>query len=439
MLKCGMSEVNITPPLGTEIPGYFHARIASGIKDELYAKAMVLDDGERVVALIAIDAIAIGKTQVQEIRKRSFEMTGILEKNIMVSATHSHTGGPVESWGEFIHKDDEYLSYLVKKSADAAVLAFNSRKPVRIGWGVGTENGIGFNRRYLMKDGTLRTNPGIKNPDIVKAAGPIDPDVTVMRIDDLDGKPIGVVTNFACHLDVVSGTEFCADYPGELSTVLKKVLGQEVVSLFLTGACGNINHIDVSGKFVTSANHYKRMGKVLAGEVLKCREKIDVTDNVKLASEIAVLAVEVRSPSEEYIEKAEDTIRSTTGEIDELIKSSYGQLIELFYAKEAVRMYYEKEKVTEIDIQVISVGELGIVGLSGEIFVEFGLEIKNRSVFQYNMINTLANGSNGYVPTRDALYSGGYESRLCSSSKLEADAGYKMVDKAVEILSELKD
>ena len=438
MLKFGINEVNITPPLGTEIPGYFHKRIATGIKDELYAKAMVLDDGERIVAVIAIDSIAIKKVQVEEIRIRVFEMTGIIKKDIMVSATHAHTAGPVEAWGEYIHKDDEYLDYLVKKAADAAVLAFNNRKPVRIGFGVGTENEIGFNRRYLMKDGTLVTNPGIKNPDIIKAAGPIDPDVVVMRIDDMDGKAVGVVTNFACHLDVVSGTEFCADYPGELSTVLKKVLGQDVVSLFLTGACGNINHIDVSGKFVTPVNHYKRMGRVLAGEVLKVREKIDLTDNVKLGAEIATFVVEARQPGKDDINKAEDIIKSTTSNIDELITSSYGQLIELFYAKEAIRMYHEKEKAMEIDVQVISVGELGIVGLPGEIFVEFGLEIKNKSAFRYNMINTLTNGSNGYIPTREALSSGGYESRLCSSSKLEADAGYKMVDKAIKILKGLK-
>src|SRR5690606_5821101 len=104
----------------------------------------------------------------------------------------------------------EYLDFLVNKAADAAVLAYAQRREARIGAGSGTVEGIAFQRRYWMKDGTLRTNPGIGNPDVDRPAGPTDPELTVVRIDAADGTPLGIVANYACHTDTVGGTEFSA-------------------------------------------------------------------------------------------------------------------------------------------------------------------------------------------------------------------------------------
>lgn len=422
MIKCGTVELQITPPLGLSIPGYFEDRRSVGIKDELYVKALVLDDGNTVVAIIVIDAVAIHQQDVIAIRERVRSQTGILWENIMVSATHIHTGPPVASTFKCI-RDEEYVSILIKKSADAAVIAFKKMKPVKIGFNVGREESISFNRRFFMKDGSVRTNPGVNNPLIDKPTGPIDPDVCVMRIDDEQGKPQAFVTNFACHPDVVGGNEYSGDYPGELSNTLKKVYGQDIVSLFITGTCGNINHIDVTNKTFIGQDYYIKMGRVLAGEVIKTIEKIETSDNIKIKASLTCFKASTRELSEEMIKKAED-----------LMKLENADPIEKIFAEEIFVYLKKREKTLDVEVQAIKVGDLAIVGLPGEIFVEWGLKLKKSSPFKFNMLNTLANARCGYLPTLEAFSQGGYEPKTTRINQLVPEAVITMVNTVEELL-----
>lgn len=422
MIKCGVSEFVITPSLGTSIPGQLYQRKATGIKDDIYVKALVLDDGSRMIAFIAIDAVSVETREVAEIRKRVFESTGIPESNIMVSATHTHTGPPtLDVFGS--GRDEEYLLFMVKKASDVALIAFNRRVPAKVGFGAGSEKDIAFNRRYWMKDGTVRTNPGIENPLIQRPEGPIDPTVTVMRVDDLEGHPISVVTNYACHLDVTGGTEYSADYPSELSKTLKNVLGQEVVSLFLTGTCGNINHVDVSGNISLEDDHYKKMGRILAGEVLKVREKIKMTNCLDICAGSAKFPIEVRHPSQECIDKA-----------SKFLSEENDDEIEACFAREIMVLQRSTEKSMDVEIQAFRIGNSVVACLPGEIFVEFGLKIRKESPFEQVIISTLSNGTHlGYVPTA-AAFIGGYEPRLTHDSKLVPEAGSILVAKMLELM-----
>lgn len=437
MLKCGFAECDITPILGSIVPGQFHVRYSSGIKDNLYTKATVLDNGTDILAVIAIDALFVEESSVKSIREKINKLIGIPKTNIMVSATHIHSGGPVCSWGDYIKKDATYIEHMINKSVDAAVIAYKKAKPAQISFGVGTENGISFNRRFLMKDGTVRTHAKRNDPNIDKPAGPIDPDVTIARIDDEEGNLMGVITNFACHLDVVGGDEYSGDYPGELSRMLKKTYGDNIVSIFITGTCGNINHNDATGKFVSTKNHYIRMGKVLAGEVIKTLEKTVPSSNLTLASKSHTIEIAVRQPSKEDLDKAKALLENTKGNCNDLANNPGANLVECFYAKEAIRMSIEKEETVNVEVQVLKIGDLSITGLPGEIFVEFGLDIKERSASKYNMVNSLTNGIYGYIPIREAFAQGGYEPRLCATSRLEPEAGYKMADSAVDLLSKI--
>jgi neutral ceramidase len=425
MIKCGMSEVVITPPLGLPIPGYFQQRPASGVKDELYAKAMVVDDGRNTAALVVIDAIGIEKEEVQRIRERVNVLTGIPGERVMVSATHTHTGGPVYKQHDF--RDEEYVALLVRKSADAVALAMERSRPARIGFSVGEAKGISFNRRYVMKDGSIMTNPGILNPQIDRPSGPIDPAVTVMRIDDLEGSPMGVLTNFACHADTVGGRRFSGDYPGELSRVLKRILGQDTVSLFSVGACGDINHINIKRDKQLSAS---QIGTILAGEVLKVREQIDPTDTLTVNTFRESFLTGVRQPREEDVEEARQLLDFAARNPDQPVKPA-----DLFFARQALILHDRNECHAEIEVQVLQIGDLAVVGVPCELFVEYGLEIKEGSRQPYTIINTFANGVNGYVPRRQAFAKGGYETRLTSRTRLMPDAGEKMVSTALKMLN----
>ncbi|MEF3305749.1 hypothetical protein [Paenibacillus sp. GYB003] len=427
MIRCGMAEVDITPVLGGQIPGYFGPRTADGVKDPLYAKALVIEADSGAAALIVVDAISVPRPVVQTIRERVAAETGIAPAGILVSATHTHTGGPV-STGFGCTEDPAYLEWLAQRAADCALLAYRARKEARIGFGRGHEPDIAFNRRYWMKDGTLRTNPGVGNPLIDRPAGPIDPDVLVMRIDDASGQPIGVVTNYACHTDTVGGTELSADYPGELSRFVKRELGEKTVSLFLFGACGNINHIDVSGNYRRGADHYRWMGRILGAETVKVRDKIATTDTAEVAAVSDQFTVSLRRPTEEQIAEARRLIEIGTDDIRAA-----------FYAREIAKIADERPADTAtVEVQAVRIGELAIVGLPGEIFVEFGLDLKSRSPFGYTMVDTMCNGTiRAYICTREAFRQGGYEPQMTFRNRFPEETGERLVSLAETLLNRL--
>ncbi|MEF3304408.1 neutral/alkaline non-lysosomal ceramidase N-terminal domain-containing protein [Paenibacillus sp. GYB003] len=432
MLLCGVSELDITPPIGSTIPGYFHDRKSTGIIDRLYAKALVVEQDGSAVAFVVLDAILVPREVVVAVRERVGALTGIPPGRVMVSATHTHTG-PAVANTTFLKADDAYLAWMAAKAADAVVLAYRTRREARIGFGSGFEADIAFHRRFFMKDGTVRTNPGLRHPDVVKPAGPIDPQVGVIRIDDAEGRPMGVVTNYAVHTDTVGGTEYCADFPGELSAVLKRTLGERTVSLFMMGASGNINHYDVlNGRaedYAKPSRHYLKMGRILAGEVCKVREKIVTSPEARIDERKSDVVLRYRQPTGEQIEAARRAIAALPQ-----TDAEYSFALELL---EAAR---RGEGETSAEIQTIAIGDAAIVGLPAEMFVEFGLSIKAGSPFGLTLVNELCNGIVGtYVCTRESYRLGGYEPRITASNRLQENTGDLFVECALRQLAELKE
>lgn len=433
MIYCGMYEAVITPPLGNSMPGHRSERKASGVRDDLYAKALVVESGESLAALVVVDALYVQRGEVERIRERIARNTPIAPEQVMVSATHTHSGPPIRP-GFDGSRSEAYLDYLVERTADAVILAYRRREEASIGFATGRAEGIAFNRRFFMKDGTVRTNPGFLNPDVDRPAGPTDPEVLVVRIDDAQGRPIGVVSNFACHTDTLGGanTEFCADFPGELSDTLKRVLGRDVVSLFVLGACGDINHNDVTRPKAAAPGHYRKMGRILAGEVLKVREAIrpgEAAEGMAIAVEQALFPIEYRLPTEQETEEARRTLASEQSTDKER-----------YFAKYVLGLPGDPVKTAEVEVQAFRLGELAIVGLPGEIFVEFGLTVKRESPYGHTIVNTLCNGSvQGYVCTKEAYEQGGYEPKLKPNHRIPSGAGDLFVEHALRLLRQMAD
>lgn len=425
MIRCGACEVVITPPLGSEIPGQFADRRVTEVKDELYVKAIAIESDGEALLLVVVDALFVLATETERIRKRIHAFTDISPERIMVSATHTHTGPPI--WPG---QDEAYLAELTRKAADAAILAYRRRQPARIGFGSGREAGIAFNRRFRMKDGTVLTNPGYQNPQLLEPEGPADPEVVVVRIDDEAGRPLAVVTNFACHPDTVGGTEACADYPGSLSRSLKLALGAQTVSLFVQGASGNVNHHNFLQPRAIAADHYAKMGRILAGEVLRVREKIPLQDGglpLPLGAARCLFPLVYRQATEEEAEQARQTLQSPDA-----------RPIERILAERLLQTMDNPVREAEMEIQAFRIGELAVAGLPGELFAELGLRLKAEAPYAGLIVNTICNGTNtGYVGTREAYANGGYEMRLRNYSRNAAGTGELFVDKALELLRQL--
>src|SRR5262249_26548860 len=276
-LRVGAAAVVITPPLGTPMAGYYSERAAEGVHDDLYAKALVLEKDGAKAALVSLDLISTARQTVTGARREVERMTGVRGDAVMISATHSHTGPLMNNRGarEAVlgGASDLALRYtaeLPAKIAQAVKLAEERLAPARATIGHGHEGSIAFNRRYHMADGTVGWNPGKLNPRILKPAGPIDPDVPVVLFTSPTKKPLAVYVNYAVHLDNVGGLKISADLPFTLSKLLADVLGPDVATVYTTGCCGDVNHVDViwaepQKGFENSA----RMGTILAAEVLR--------------------------------------------------------------------------------------------------------------------------------------------------------------------------
>jgi hypothetical protein len=434
-LTAGAAATDITPPRGCPMAGYYSARGAEGTHDPLYAKALVFETAGTRATLVALDLISTTRGLVEEARRLIEKDTGIPAGNVMISATHSHTG-PVLSDGS--PRADalgggsdiarEYLKTLPGKIADAVKRADAARRPARVFHAVGHEDGLAFNRRFHMADGTVGWNPGKKNPKVVRPAGPTDPSVPVVYVESADGKPIATYVNFAMHLDTVGGLYYSADYPFTLSQSLAAVKGDAMVTLFTTGTCGDINHINVDDpKPQKGHGEAARIGTRLAAEVLRAYERLQPVAEGPIRVSSEVVDLPLAPVTAEDVAAAKAVVTQVRGGTKPAPK-----FLDQVQAFKALDVANRLGKPLAVEVQVISLGDdLAWVSLPGEIFVELGLSIKAASPFRTTVVAELANGSIGYVPTRVAYPQGNYE---VVSARGAEGSGEKLVDVALKQL-----
>lgn len=411
------------------------------ILDPLHVKAIVFRQGFEQVALVECDQTFAFGDLTSQARKLASEKTGIPYSNICIAATHTHMA-------KFVKPDLQ--DYIVKAIVNAQAAA----KPVKMQAGCGQEYKVAFNRRYFMKDGTVMFNPMFLNPDIVRPAGPIDPDVGIVIFrSPLDDRVIASLTNYALHCDTVkeygakyskkgegSKNSVSADYPYWLEESLRKDFGRDFVSIFTTGCCGNINHWDFSKPGPQSGHKTKakHIGQSLAAaveaELPKLKNSIP-----SLASRTRILQVPLQNYSAEDLSWAKQLQNTKLSSHSEEI--SERQLFLNKKKKEKIlalnEMRDKGQTAWPLDVQVFRLSDdTAIVTLPGEMFVEHGLTIKNLSPFENTIVITLANNYCEYVPNRKAFPQGGYE---VVRSRLAPGGGEMMVEAAVQMLKELKE
>ena len=432
-LYVGVSQSIITPEIGTPMAGYYYDRGAEGVHDDLYTKALVLEKDGQQIALVTCDLIKIPGYLTQEIRTRVEKETGIPGGHVMISATHAHTGPVVPS-----SKEDEESSHeLVRTFSQKlpAIVAENVKQaqralqPAILQAGLGSETTLSFNRRFVMRDGSVGWNPGKMNPNIVRTVGPIDPDVPVLYIETVDGTPIAAFVNFAMHLDTVGGLEYSADYPYTVSRIMSAVTSEDMVTLFTMGCSGNVNHLDFfSPKKQKGHEEAARIGTVLAGEVLKTLTRVDTIEVGTIKTKSTVIELDLAPVDASDREHAEKIIATYGTENP----APFLEMVNAFKVKDVLD---RKGQPFAGEVQVIALGkDVAIVGLNGEIFVELGLAIKKSSPFPLTIISSLSNSTIGYVPDRKAYAEGNYEP---VSARCAPGSGEMMVEAAVEMLYKL--
>ena len=440
MFEFGFYEKEITPPLGCGIPGYFSLRRGMDVLDRLYARAVVIKEGEEKVAILSVDGLHPKKDVCTWVTDRITEFTGIPRKNIMIAFTHSHTALPFRFEGiafgddEICAKNTEgYPEMLAKLLADCVTLASLRLRPGAPHFGMGEVDGISFCRDYFMKDSTPRTNPPRQSPEIIGSVTEADKDLPVLMIKDAEGKPFGAILGFACHADCVSGEKLTGDYVSILEKELKKVYGEEFVTVFLLGCAGDVNHFDVS-KASDAPDHYVKMGKKIASEAVSTADKAEKLENTGLYSKLSYLDIPRICVDEEKIRDAKEAIRTIKERKDVKISADNTdpEQYRLAMAKRLVDFLDSTPEVFSVPVQCIGIGEFTIYGFNSEIFTEFGKIVKRGDGTGKALVATLCNEAFGYVPTRDMFYDTIYESRP-GSARLDKEAGYMMAEKLISM------
>jgi hypothetical protein len=447
VFRAGAHAQDITPTkFPVSVNGGMQDRQATAAHDRLHARCLVLDDGRTQIALAVCDSCMIPREILDEAKRRASKATGIPPERMLIAATHTHTaptvGGVFQS-----DPDPDYLKYLTEQIARGIEKAHANLAPARVGWAVGRDPTQVFNRRWKMKPGsippdpfgrttdTVKMNPGYQAAGLLEPAGPTDPDVSVLSVLARDGRPIALLANYSLHY--VGGVQpLSADYFGAFAERIKQLLEAEkadppFVGIMSNGTSGDINNINFGAPAPPKRAEYEQI-RLVADSVAKAAfeayQQIKHHDWVPLAMAEKEIELGVRLPSEDDIKRAKEILNKAQGK-------GLKTLPEV-YARETV-LLAKYPPTVKLKLQALRVGELGIVAIPCEVFVQIGLEIKKKSPLKPTFTIELANGYNGYLPTPEQHQWGGYETWRARSSYLEVDASTKITATVLELLAQV--
>lgn len=450
-IKVGFAERDITPEIGMEHPGGYGKSYHRSFHDPCKARAAVFDNGKHVVGVVSLDALFIQDETVAKIRKRIQNKCKIPAESILLHATHSHSSGPMGMVmpGDYDHASDfvkelayektsmadaGYLETVVDQVVEAVCEAHKKRSESQCGAGVGIEEQVAFNRRFFMRNGLTYTHPRPGNPDIVKAAGPVDPEVGVIGVWDDKGELKGCIVNFVCHATTNPGG-ISANYIYYLEQVIRGVFGKDTIVLFLAGASGDVTQVDNLSKFTRrpAEESARFVGGRVGAEAVKVLLTMARGNFETVDSKVKTIQIPRRKPNPERVKKSMEMVKAGAAKVGS---------VDWTFAKEIVLLdaRLQKEPVADVEIQAVQIGPVVLLTDPAEFFCQFGLDIKAGSPFEITFPVSLANGCVGYVPTKEAFAKngGGYETRLTMYSNLIITAGTQIVDAAVELSKKLK-
>jgi hypothetical protein len=449
-LHAGAAVTDITPGLGVSLCGAMVDRTAQTIHDPLSARCLVLDNDDQRFAFVVLDLIAAGKDWLGDIKHQVHGFTGIPLANILISCTHTHSAvTPVDIFQ--CNTDKDYLKWAGPRVVDAVRVAVKRLQPARIGWNVGKEDRVVFNRRYYMKAGTklagpfasvenkVQMNPPPGDANVVKPAGPIDPEVAVFAVQRAeDRQPLAVFASYALHyVGGMPGNDVSADYFAAVNDQLIELTGgprrdarQPFVALLANACFGDINNIDVrtTPKPMKPYQQVYAVADIVARALHAAWKDIRYHDWVPLAVREKTIELTTRRPSDAEVRDAKEALQ----------RAPQGPLRTLhdIYARETVQLSTWPASF-KTPVQVFRVGDLGLCALPGEPFCQTGLDIKAKSPFRPTMMVGMANDYAGYLPTEEQHALGGYETWRAKSSFLEVKAATKLQDAALTLLNEV--
>ena len=444
MLKACMKRVEITPPKGLELAGYPHyPRYNEGAHDPLYAACMYLENDGEIAVMVTLDLLFFSKKHVKSVRENVNALCGIPKDSIMISCSHTHSAPwaagrlDIESLEAGAQQPKEYVAELIDKIANLIVDAKNNAYPAKFTSGTaicGEEEEIGGNRR--------------------KKGGPHDPLVSVMAIKNESDNITGIMVNYTLHPTFIhEWSNVCtADYPCYLKIQLEELIPNAVVG-FAQGTSGN-----QSSRYYRKGESYdeaERVGRTLGKAAFSVLKKAEWTENLPIKTANDTIEYEIRDfgTEEELIKQVEhdkavyEELYAKYGKSENRDEyylwqnanlkclGSEDQLGYIRLRKKGIKIELLEEE-NPCEIQILRLGETLVIGIQGEIFVEYGLYLKAMAGFGTVIVNELSNGvAPGYLYTPESLVTGGYET---DTSMIAETFGRKLIDKALDAINNVR-
>ncbi len=462
--KAGFSRVDITPPLGSFMPGYYKLRYAKKVLDPLQINMVAFSDGKTTALVAQYDTEALSDLVADKMRDAIVKATGVPRDAILLHASHTHDGGYLVAkpkHGEDLSGDKRataidklYIDMCVSRSADAAVEAIADLKPAKLSCARSEAKRISFVRRYLMKSGKVQTNPGTNNPDVVKPVGTADETVQVLRIDR-EGAPAICVINFQTHPDVVGGETLTADWPGLTRSVFEAATFGNALCMVINGTQGDVNHCNVLPRpgelnglkrdfdaVDRGYEHAWHMANVLAAAALSVWMKCEPLE----AGDIRYASTTVRVPAH----KAKDTDVKNLAWANEVwalheagkdaeISKKYGcyamELTTEVARAGRIRNMSKHADFHNLPLTSFAIGgAVAFGGFPGEPFNDIGVAVRKASPFKLTILSCLTNGSRGYFPFSSSFKEDGYEAATSPFGPSVAD---DLIKGEIDLLTKL--
>lgn len=447
-LRAGAAAVEITPlqfPLN--MPGGFSENLASSAHDPLHSRALVIDDGKTTLAMVVVDNLGAPPEVLTEAKQLASRSTGIPPERMLICSTHTHTA-PASDVDEGSAEAVGYRRVFVNGVSQSIIAAHAALRPAAFGTAVQSLPDEVFNRRWFLKMGKMplnpfgeldmvKMNPGTRPDHLDRAAGPVDPDLSILSFQDQNRKPLAMFANYSLHyVGGVPRAQVSADYFGEFARLMPSRLGASdgFVAMMCNGTSGDVNNIPftVTRPPREAFEQIRIVAQKAADAAWLAHAKIDRhRSDVSIAMVERNVELKYRRPTTEQVAKAQQVL--ATDDPDAV--ASLPRLAQ-HYARKIVQASERKEDTLTVTLQAIRIGDAVVCGIPFETFAEIGLEIKARSPFPYTVVVGLANGRHGYLPTPQQHRLGGYETWI-GTNIVQEDASVIQTEQLLQMLGEL--
>lgn len=438
--RAGAHQVDISPEkLPVIVNAMFTERTADKVVDRLFAKALALDDGATRLVLCVVDTCMMPRDLIDRAKGLASAATGIPTERLLVSATHTHSApSAMACLGSRV--DPEYAAGLPAKIAAAIEGAVRQLVPARIGWGAAEDWDHTFNRRWIRRPDRLLTDPfgqptvrahmhpGHESADAVGPAGPVDPALSLLALQTIEGQPLAVFANYSQHY--YDSPLLSSDYYGRFADHLARRLGvadgpPPFVGIMSQGTSGDLMWMDYGSPRRDIG--YDAYAREMVERVLEAYRAVTWHDWVPLRMAEASLALQYRTPSPERLDWARAMVEQLDGRLPQTLPE--------IYAHEALHLHARRQ--TELKLQAIRVGGLGITAIPNEVFALTGLKLKAQSPLQPTLNIGLGNGAEGYIPPPEQHRLGGYTTWPARTAGLEEASEPRIVEALLQLLEEV--